>query len=68
MRLLRSTPGFAPSPVRRGAGLAVAVTGAVALSAGPAGAWAVAGVGLCVTLLGQAAVIVWQRRRSVVRP
>ena len=51
-----------------GAGLAVAVTGAVALSAGPAGAWAVAGVGLCVTLLGQAAVIVWQQRRSVVRP
>jgi len=51
-----------------GAGLATAVTGAVALSAGPAGAWAVAGVGLCVTLLGQAAVIVWQQRRSVVRP
>jgi hypothetical protein len=50
-----------------GAGLAVAVTGAVALSAGPAGAWAVAGVGLCVTLLGQAAVIVSQQRRSVVR-
>lgn len=51
-----------------GAGLATAVTGAVALSAGPAGAWAVAGVGLCLTLLGQAAVIVWQQRRSVVRP
>jgi hypothetical protein len=51
-----------------GAGLAVAVTGAVALSAGPAGAWAVAGVGLCVTLLGQAAVIAWKQRRSIVRP
>ncbi len=51
-----------------GVGIAVAVTGAVALSAGPAGAWAVAGVGLCVTLLGHAAVIVWQQRRSVVRP
>ena len=51
-----------------GAGLATAVTGAVALSAGPAGAWAVAGVGLCLTLLGHAAVIVWQQRRSVVRP
>jgi hypothetical protein len=51
-----------------GAGLATAVTGAVALSAGPAGAWAVAGAGLCLTLLGQAAVIVWQQRRSVVRP
>jgi hypothetical protein len=53
---------------RCGTGLAVALTGAVALSAGPAGAWAVAGVGLCVTLLGYAAVIVWQQRRSVVRP
>jgi hypothetical protein len=52
---------------RCGTGLAVAVTGLVALSAGPAGAWAVAGVGLCVTLLGQAAVIVWQQRRSLVR-
>jgi hypothetical protein len=51
-----------------GIGLAVAVTGAVALSAGPAGAWAVAGVGLCLTLLGHAAIIVWQQRRSVVRP
>ncbi len=51
-----------------GIGLAVAVTGAVALSAGPAGAWAVAGVGLCLTLLGHAAVIVWRQRRSVVRP
>ena len=30
-----------------GVGLAVAVTGAVALSAGPAGAWAITGVGLC---------------------
>jgi hypothetical protein len=53
---------------RCGTGLAVAVTGAVALSAGPAGAWAVAGVGLCITLLGHAAVIVWQQRRSVVGP
>jgi hypothetical protein len=51
-----------------GIGLAVAVTGAVALSAGPAGAWAVAGVGLCLTLLGHAAAIVWRQRRSVVRP
>jgi hypothetical protein len=53
---------------RCGTGLAVAVTGAVALSAGPAGAWAVAGAGLCVTLLGTAAVITWRQRRSVVRP
>jgi hypothetical protein len=53
---------------RCGVGLAVAVTGAVALAAGPAGAWAVAGVGLCITLLGHAAVIVWQQRRGVVQP
>jgi hypothetical protein len=53
---------------RCGIGLAVAVTGGVALAAGPAGAWAVAGVGLCVTLLAQAAIIVWQQRRSMVRP
>jgi hypothetical protein len=49
-------------------GLAVAVTGAIALSAGPAGAWAVDGAGLCVTLLGAAAAIVWQQRRRVVSP
>jgi hypothetical protein len=49
-------------------GLAVAVTGLVAVSAGPAGAWAVAGVGLCVTLLGSATAIVWQQRRGMVRP
>jgi len=47
-----------------GIGLAVAVTGAVALSAGPAGAWAVAGVGLCLTLLGSAAVITWRLHRA----
>jgi hypothetical protein len=52
---------------RCGVGLAVAITGGLALAAGPAGAWAVAGIGLCVTLLGHAAVIVWQQRRSVVR-
>jgi len=44
------------------------VTGAVALSAGPAEAWAVADAGLSLTLLGHAAIIVWQQRRSVVRP
>jgi hypothetical protein len=51
-----------------GTGLAVAAVGGVGAFAGPAGAWAVAGVGLCVTLLGYAAVIVWQQRRSAVRP
>jgi hypothetical protein len=51
-----------------GVGLAVAITGAVALAAGPYGGWLAAGIGLCVTLVGSAAVIVWQRRRSVVQP
>jgi len=30
--------------------------------AGPAGAWAVAAVGLCVMLLGAAAAITWPQR------
>jgi hypothetical protein len=48
--------------------LAVAVTGVLGLFAGPAGVWAVAGVGLCVTLLGSAAAVAWRQRRTVVRP
>ena len=51
-----------------GTGLAVAAVGAVGVFAGPAGAWLVMGTGLCAVLLGSAAVIVWQQRRSVVRP
>jgi hypothetical protein len=51
-----------------GTGLAVAVVGAVGAFAGPAGAWAVAGVGLCAVLLGTAVVITWQQHRSLVRP
>jgi hypothetical protein len=47
-----------------GTGLAVAVTGAAGASAGQAGAWAVTAVGLCLTLLGSAAVIAWQLRRA----
>jgi hypothetical protein len=47
-----------------GTGLAVAVTGAVGASAGQAGAWAVTGIGLCLTLLGSAAVITWQLHRA----
>jgi hypothetical protein len=43
-----------------GTGLAVAATGAAGAFAGQAGAWAVTGVGLCLTLLGSAAVIAWQ--------
>jgi hypothetical protein len=45
-----------------GTGLAVAAVGVVGAFAGPAGAWAVAGVGLCAVLLGKAAAIAWQRR------
>jgi hypothetical protein len=51
-----------------GTGLAVAAVGAVGAFAGPAGTWAVAGVGLCAVLLGSAAAIAWRQRRSVVRP
>jgi hypothetical protein len=47
-----------------GTGLAVAATGAVGASVGQAGAWAVTGVGLCITLLGTAAVITWQLHRA----
>ena len=47
-----------------GIGLAVAVTGAAGASAGQAGAWAVTGIGLCLTLLGSAAVITWQLHRA----
>jgi hypothetical protein len=49
-------------------GLAVAVVGVVGLFAGPAGAWAVAGVGLCAVLLGKAAAVAWRQHRSVARP
>ena len=43
-------------------GLAIVVIGIVGAFAGPAGAWAVAAVGLCVMLLGSAAAIVWRQR------
>ena len=42
-------------------GLAILVIGVVGAFAGPAGAWAVAAVGLCVMLLGSAAAIAWQQ-------
>jgi hypothetical protein len=47
-----------------GTGLAVAATGAAGAAAGQAAAWAVTGAGLCVTLLGSAAVIAWQLHRA----
>jgi hypothetical protein len=45
-----------------GTALGCAVIGAVALAAGPAGAWAVAGVGVCALLLASAGVIAWRQR------
>lgn len=47
---------------RCGVGLAVAAVGVVGLLAGPAGAWLVGGVGLCIVLLGFAAAIAWRKR------
>jgi hypothetical protein len=44
-----------------GSGVAAAVVGAVALVAGPAGAWAVVGVGMFVVLLEHAAEIAWRQ-------
>jgi len=49
-----------------GTALAVAVVGAAGAFAGPAGAWAVVGVGLCLTMLGTAAAVAWKQRRIVV--
>ena len=43
-------------------GLAIVVIGIVGAFAGPAGAWAVAAVGLCAMLLSSAAAIAWQQR------
>ena len=48
--------------------LAVVAVGAIAALAGPAGAWAVAGEGLFVVLVGRAVAVAWQQRRSAVRP
>ena len=46
-----------------GTGIAAAAVGAVALAAGPAGAWLVVGVGVFVLLLEHAAEISWRQRR-----
>jgi hypothetical protein len=43
-------------------GLALVVIGIVGAFAGPAGAWAVAAVGLCALLLGAAAAVAWRQR------
>jgi len=43
-------------------GIAIVVIGIAGAFAGPAGAWAVAAVGLCAVLLGSAAAIAWLQR------
>jgi len=50
-----------------GTGLAVAVVGAVGAFAGPAGAWAVAGLGLFIVFVGNAAATAWAQRRTGAR-
>jgi hypothetical protein len=42
-------------------GLAIAATGVAGAFAGPAGSWAVAGLGLCIVLLGKAAAVARQQ-------
>jgi hypothetical protein len=49
-------------------GLAIAAIGVVGAFAGSAGSWLVAGVGLCVVLLGRAVAVAWGQHRSVGRP
>jgi hypothetical protein len=51
-----------------GTGLALAVISVVGAFAGPAGSWAVAGVGLCAVLMSDAVAIAWRQRRDVARP
>lgn len=48
--------------------LAIAVVGAAAGFGGPAGAWLIMGIGMCVVCLGTAAFTDWQHRRSVIEP
>jgi hypothetical protein len=45
-------------------GLALVATGVAGAFAGPAGSWAVAGVGLCAVLLGKAAAVARRQRRG----
>ena len=51
-----------------GTGLALAAISVVGAFAGPAGSWAVAGVGLCAVLMSDAVAIAWRQRRDVARP
>jgi hypothetical protein len=52
---------------RRGVftGVTAAVVGGLSLLAGPAGSWAVCGVGFSALLLGHAGYIAWQQHRRV---
>ncbi len=64
--------GAATAPVRQDwllarVCLAIAVVAAIAGFGGPAGAWLIMGIGLCAAMLGAAAFIAWQQRRSVIR-
>jgi hypothetical protein len=45
-------------------GLTLAATGVAGAFAGPAGSWAVAGLGLCAVLLAQAAAVARRQRRE----
>jgi hypothetical protein len=47
-----------------GTGLAVAVVGALGAFSGPAGAWAVLGVGLFVVFVGNGAATAWRQRNT----
>jgi hypothetical protein len=47
-----------------GGGLAVVALAVGSAFAGPAGVWAVMGIGMFVGVLGRAAVLVWLRRRA----
>jgi hypothetical protein len=49
------------------AAIAVVCVGAGAAFAGPAGAWGIAGLGLCLAFLGHTAATVWLRRPRAVR-
>jgi hypothetical protein len=49
-----------------GISLAIAIVAAVAGFGGPGGAWLILGIGLSAAMLGAAAYMAWQQRRSVV--
>ena len=47
-----------------GTGLAAVATGVAASFAGPVGAWAVAGAGLFVLIVGRSVALAWQQRQA----